>query len=487
MILALDQGTTSSRAIAFDRLGQPLVQASRPFRQIYPQPGWVEHDPMEIWETQLACAKQVLSQVDASQIQAVGITNQRETTILWERATGRPVYNAIVWQCRRTSSRCDELRGTGLEAEIRQRTGLVLDAYFSGTKISWILDQVPGLRQRAEEGEICFGTVDSWLLWQLTGVHATDPSNASRTLLYNIHTGNWDDLLLDKLRVPRAMLPAVRPSSGVFGVTRKEVLGMEVPVAGIAGDQQASLFGQACFWPGEAKNTYGTGLFVVMNTGTTPAAPSPGLITTVAWQIGSETVYAVEGSVFIGGAAVQWLRDELGLVRDAAETESLALSLADNDGVYLVPAFVGLGAPYWDSEARGTLVGLTRGSHRAHFARAALESMAYQTRDVVEAMVKGTDTAIPLLRVDGGATANNWLMQFQADQLGVPVERAQVAETTAQGAAYLAGLGVGLYDSVAAIAHQRPSGDVFLPRQDEAERMRRYQGWQKAVRQARLT
>lgn len=487
-ILALDQGTSSSRAILFDRHGVPVRQASREFRQIYPRPGWVEHDPEEIWASQLAVARQVLAEqgTGPADLAALGITNQRETTIVWERATGRPVYNAIVWQCRRTAPICDELAARGLAEPVRARTGLVIDAYFSGTKIKWILDNLPGARERAKAGEILFGTVDTWLIWKLSGgrLHVTDYSNASRTMLFNIHSLDWDDEILGELDIPRSMLPAVRPSSEVYGATDPALFGAAVPIAGDAGDQQAALFGQACFTPGMAKNTYGTGCFLLLNTGTRPVPSTSGLLTTVAWGLEGTVEYALEGSVFIAGAAVQWLRDGLGIIASAGETEALARSIPDTGGLYLVPAFVGLGAPYWDQYARGTLIGITRGTGRAHVARAALEAISYQTRDVLEAMAADAGMALHSLRVDGGGTVNDFLMQFQADILGVPVDRPAVVETTALGAACLAGLAVGFWRDRGEIARNWKLDRGFQPAMVAGERDRLYRGWRRAVERA---
>ena len=487
-LLALDQGTTSSRAIVFDDGGRIVAAAQREFPQIYPQPGWVEHDPAEIWASQLNVAQEALirANLHARDLTAIGITNQRETTILWDRQTGQPVHNAIVWQCRRTASLCDELRTRGLAETIRQKTGLVVDAYFSGTKIAWLLDHVPGARARAERGELAFGTVDTFLIWRLTGgrVHATDYSNASRTMIFNIHTGDWDDDLLRELRIPRAVLPDVRASAGSFGESDAAILGAPVPIAGVAGDQQAAAFGQACFAPGMAKNTYGTGCFMLLNTGERAAPSSSGLLTTIAWQIGGRITYALEGSIFIAGAAIQWLRDGLGIIARAAETETLAASVADAGGVYFVPAFVGLGAPYWDPYARGAILGLTRGTTRAHLARAALEAICYQTRDVAAAMTADAGAPLRALRVDGGAVANNLLCQLQADILGTPVQRPMVTETTALGAAYLAGLATGVWGSQEEIAAQWREDRTFSPRMPAKERDRLYAGWQKAVRRA---
>ena len=488
-ILALDQGTTSSRAMLFDHSGRIVAAASQEYPQIFPRPGWVEHDPEAIWSSQLHCAQEALRQSGAqsSEVAAIGITNQRETTILWEKATGRPVMNAIVWQDRRTAPLCDTLRAEGWEAPIRQKTGLVIDAYFSGTKIAWMLDNLPGMRERAERGEILFGTVDSWLLWQLTSgrVHATDYSNASRTMLYNIHTLAWDDEILARLRIPRALLPTVRSSSEVYGASDERLFGAAIPVAGDAGDQQAATFGQACFTPGMAKNTYGTGSFLLLNTGEQPIPSQSGLLTTIGWGIGGRVTYCLEGSIFITGAAIQWLRDGLRLVASARETEALAAGIGETGGVYLVPAFVGLGAPYWDPYARGTIVGLTRGSGRAEIVRAALEAAAYQTRDVAQAMEADSGIQLRELRVDGGMVANNWLMQFQADMLGVPVQRPLVAETTALGAAYLAGLAVGFWAGLDDITHNWAMDRQFAPTMADETRERLYHGWKRAVERAR--
>jgi glycerol kinase len=489
-ILALDQGTTSSRSIVFDHDGRIHAIAQQEFKQHYPQPGWVEHDPEEIWTTQLATAREALqkAKLNARDIAAIGITNQRETTVLWDRQTGKPVHNAIVWQDRRTASICDEIRKSKWAQEISQRTGLVPDPYFSGTKIKWLLDHVPGLRQRAQQGDIVFGTVDSWLLWKLTGgkVHATDCSNASRTLLYNIHNREWDRDLLSVLDIPTSLLPQVRASSGVFGVTSPEWFGAEIPIAGIAGDQQAALFGQTCFKPGTLKNTYGTGCFMLMQTGEKIFHSKNGLLTTVAWQVDDEKVqYALEGAVFIAGAVVQWLRDELKLISSSAEIESLAASVQDNGGVYLVPAFVGLGSPHWDAEARGTIIGLTRGANRSHLARAALESIAFQSRDLAEAMREDSSTPVTDLRVDGGAVVNNLLMQFQADILDTTVIRPAVTETTALGAAYLAGLAVDYWSNLEDIADHWQIEMRFAPKMASAERERLYKNWQKAVTRSR--
>ncbi len=492
-ILALDQGTTSSRAIVFDRQGGVVASAQREFRQIFPQPGWVEHDGREIWATQHAVALEAIERcgAGADAFVAVGITNQRETTLLWDRATGQPVANAIVWQDRRTAARCDELRrDRRTAARIQQKTGLVIDAYFAGTKLEWLLDHVPGARERAEAGELAFGTIDSWLVWNLTAgrVHATDASNASRTLLFNLHTQDWDDELLALLRVPRAVLPDVLPSSGVVAETESSLLGAALPIAGIAGDQQAATFGQACFAPGMAKNTYGTGCFMLMNTGAQPVASRNRLLTTVGWQgpAGAHrTAYCLEGSVFMAGATVQWLRDGLQIIHSAPEVESLAAQVDDTGDVYLVPAFAGLGTPDWDGYARGTLVGLTRGTTRAHIARAALEAIALQSADVFAAMTR--DARIPLaeLRVDGGASRNNLLMQMQADFLGAPVVRPQVTETTALGAAYLAGLATGFWSGADEIAAQWQADRRFEPRLAASARAAKFARWREAVERAK--
>ncbi|MGH7313658.1 MAG: glycerol kinase GlpK [Candidatus Rokuibacteriota bacterium] len=489
-VLALDQGTSGSTALVVDPEGRVLARGYVELSQHYPQPGWVEHDPEEIWTTTQLAAQAALKTAGAagSEVAAVGITNQRETTVLWERSSGAPVHRAIVWQCRRTAEMCDRLRAEGHEGRVRELTGLVLDAYFSGTKLRWLLDQVPSARRRAERGALAFGTVDSWLLWKLTGggVHATDVSNASRTLLLDLRKVDWDPELLDVLAVPASVLPRVQPSAGVFGESVElGWLPRGVPIAGIAGDQQAALFGQACYQPGTAKNTYGTGCFVLLNTGETPVASRHGLLTTIAWRIGGVTTYALEGSIFIAGAALQWLRDGLGVIRTAAESETLARSVGDTGGVYFVPAFVGLGAPYWDMYARGTVVGLTRGTTAAHLARAALEAIAYQSRDVLEAMAADAGLPARPLRVDGGAAANDFLCQFQADILDVPVLRPAVIETTGLGAAYLAGLGAGIWRSLDALAERATIERTFTPAMDPAARAQRYEGWRRAVERAR--
>lgn len=487
-VLALDQGTTSSRAIVFDRSGRVVGSAQREFPQLFPSPGHVEHDPEAIWHSQLATARQALTnaKLTAADIAAIGVTNQRETTILWERDSGKPVANAIVWQSRITVPICERLKADGAESVFRQKTGLVVDAYFSGTKIRHLLDTIPGLRARAERGEILFGTVDSFLIWRLTGGerHVTDVSNASRTLLFNLHTLEWDDELLQLMGVPRAMLPQVVSSSEVVGECDAKWLGGSIPIAGDAGDQQAATFGQACFDPGSAKNTYGTGCFLLMNTGEKPAESKHGLLTTVGWRINGRTTYCLEGSVFVAGAAVQWLRDGLGLIRHASETAELAVSVPDNGGVYFVPAFVGLGAPYWNANARGVITGLTRGTTKAHLARAALEAMAYQTADVLDAMRQDSGVALQSLRVDGGATANDWLMQFQSDTLGVAVRRPVVQETTALGAAYLAGLATGVWSDLSDVSKNWQLQREFAPVMPDAERESLLQQWRRAVARA---
>ena len=487
-ILALDQGTTSSRAILFDRSGNVMGMAQREFKQIYPKSGWVEHDPMDINTSQFSVITEALVQCDVGigDVAAIGITNQRETTILWDRVTGKPVYNAIVWQCRRTAAYCEELKSKGYAESIYQKTGLVLDPYFSATKIKWILDNVEGARARAEAGELCFGTVDTYLMWHLSGgkIFATDYTNASRTMLFNIHTLEWDEELLALFGIPKSILPEVHPSSYAFGKTSDRVFGKEVPICGVAGDQQAALFGQLCTRKGDVKCTYGTGCFLLMNTGETPVESKNGLITTIAAGTG-RVQYALEGSVFVGGAIVQWLRDEMRLISSAAETESVSLSVSDSGGAYIVPAFVGLGAPYWDSEARGTIVGVTRGTSRSHFVRAAVESIAYQVNDVLQAMKSDIGQEIPLMNVDGGASANNFLMQFQADILGNHIVRPAVVETTALGAAYLAGLACGYWKDAQDIADNRKIGKSFVGNMQAEKRNELLRGWQKAVRQAR--
>ena len=489
-VLALDQGTTSSRAILFDQSGKSVGVAQKEFTQIYPKAGWVEHDPMEIWGTQSGVAREALEKtgIRPEEIAAIGITNQRETTIVWEKATGKPVYNAIVWQCRRTAGICDELKARGLEKHIRESTGLVVDAYFSGTKVKWILDNVPGARERARKGELLFGNVDTWLIWNLTrgAAHVTDYSNASRTMLFNISTLQWDAKILEEMDIPACMLPEVKPSSCVYGHTDPQTFGgAAIPIAGDAGDQQAALFGQACFADGMAKNTYGTGCFMLMNTGEKRVPSRNGLLTTIAWGVDGKVDYALEGSIFVAGAAVQWLRDELKLVDNAAQSEELATSVTDTNGVYVVPAFVGLGAPYWDMYARGTIVGLTRGANRNHIVRATLESIAFQTRDVLQAMQDDSGITLKALKVDGGAVANNFLMQFQSDILGVRVDRPMITETTAMGAAFLAGLAVGFWKDKAEIAAKWNVDRTFTPDMSSVEREAKYKGWKKAVERSR--
>jgi len=486
-VLALDQGTTSSRAIVFGRSGEILAASQKEFTQIFPQPGWVEHDPLEIWDTQRSVAAEAMEKASVSpdQIEAIGITNQRETVVLWERDTGKPVHNAIVWQCRRTAHICEELEKKGAEDIFRKKTGLCLDPYFSGTKIKWLLDNVPGLRENADKGKICFGTIDSWLIFNLTGEHLTDVTNASRTLLFNIHKGEWDKELLDILGVPRKILPEVRPSSGSFGLTGKDMFGRRIPVCGVAGDQQAALFGQACFEVGSAKNTYGTGCFVLINTGKEPVESKHKLLTTVAWDLGDGMEYTLEGSVFIAGAVIKWLRDKQKLLKTAAHSEEMALSVPDAGGVYFVPAFVGLGAPYWDSAARGTIVGITRGTTQAHIARAALESIAFQSRDLIEALEEDTGRKLDSLKVDGGASVNSFLMQFQADLLGIPVIRSAIPETTALGAAYLAGLHCGYWQSKDDIANNWREGESFRPELDPEKRDIMLKNWKRAVKATR--
>lgn len=484
-ILALDQGTTSSRAIVFDHLGNIKSIAQKEFTQIFPQPGWVEHDANEIWSTQLGVAAEavIMAELAIKDIAAIGITNQRETTVLWDRTTGQPLHNAIVWQDRRTAAYCDQLKQEGWAKKIQQKTGLIIDAYFSGTKLKWLLDHVPDAREKAAKGEVCFGTIDSWLIWKLTNgkVHATDVSNASRTMLYNIHTLAWDEELLQLMNIPASILPEVKSSSEVYGFTQQILTSHSIPIAGIAGDQQAALFGQMCTRSGMVKNTYGTGCFMLMNTGTQPVPSTNNLLTTIAWQINGETQYALEGSVFIAGAVVQWLRDGLKIIRSSSEVEALATQVNNNDGVYLVPAFAGLGAPHWDQHARGTVFGVTRGTTDAHIARAALESIAYQTMDVLKAMEADAGIAIRELRVDGGATANNLLMQFQSDMLNTKVVRPAITETTALGAAYLAGLAVGYWKSIEEISMQWQMEKTFHPELSDDQRNHYTKGWNRAI------
>lgn len=484
-ILALDQGTTSSRAIVFNKQGKVVSEAQRPFEQRFPKPGWVEHDPVEIWTSQASVATEAITKANlaADQIAGIGITNQRETTILWDRNTGEPLYNAIVWQDRRTSAYCNELKAQGWSELISNKTGLIIDAYFSATKIKWILDHVPGARERAEKGGICFGTVDSWLIWKLSGGsnHCTDITNASRTMLYNIHEQQWDQELLELFDIPANILPEVRPSSEVICTTSGRIFSARIPIAGVAGDQQAALFGQLCLEKGMAKTTYGTGCFLVMNTGDKPVKSSNQLLTTIAWKIDGKVSYALEGAVFIGGAAVQWLRDGIKLIDDANKSEELATSLADNEGVYFVPALTGLGAPYWDQDARGAFFGITRGTKAAHFARASLEAIAYQVYDVIKAMEKDSDAQIHTLKVDGGATVNNFLMQFQTDILNCTVRRPKMRETTSLGAAYLAGLAVGYWKDVEELKSLWEEDNVFEPKMDAEAVERNLHLWHKAV------
>ncbi len=487
--LALDQGTTSSRSVLFDEHMNIVSSAQREFRQIYPQPGWVEHDPYDILSTQTETMREAVARsgIEAGDIAAVGITNQRETVLLWDRRSGKPVCNAVVWQCRRSADICSRLRAEGLEEEIAGRTGLLADAYFSGTKLKWILDNVPGARGAAEKGELLFGTVDTWLIWNLSEGrrHLTDVTNASRTMLFNIRSMSWDDEMLRILGIPRSLLPEVLPSAAEYGLLRKEVLGAEIPVLGVAGDQQSALFGQECYSPGEAKNTYGTGCFLLMNTGSKPVRSQNKLLTTVAWDVGNGPVYALEGSVFTGGAVVQWLRDGLGLIRESSETEGLALSVPDSGGVFLVPAFTGLGAPWWDMYARGTIVGITRGTSRAHIVRAALEAIAYQSADLLNAMEADSGIKLATLKADGGASANDFLMQFQADLVGRTVFRPACIETTALGAALLAALKSGRFTSLESIAKRGGTGREFLPSADADGIRRSFSGWQRAVERSR--
>lgn len=489
-ILSFDQGTTSSRAIVFDKNGTIKSVAQKEFTQIFPQPGWVEHDATEIWSTQLGVAAEAISQAGLSvkEIAAIGITNQRETTVVWDKKTGIPIYNAIVWQDRRTATFCDQLKQQGYLQPIQRKTGLIIDAYFSATKLKWILDNVSGARDKAAKGELCFGTIDTWLLWKLTNgdVHATDVSNASRTMLYNIHELKWDEELLELMDIPVNILPEVRSSSEVYGHTQNILTAENIPIAGIAGDQQAALFGQMCTQPGMVKNTYGTGCFMLMNTGEQPVISTNNLLTTIAWQINGKTNYALEGSVFIAGAVVQWLRDGLQIIRSSSEIESLAQQVESTDGVYLVPAFAGLGAPYWNQHARGTMVGITRGTTAAHFARAALESIAFQTMDVVNAMQHDAGITVKELRVDGGATANNFLMQFQSDLLNTKVIRPQVTETTALGAAYLAGLAIGYWENMEAIQEQWQVDKIFTPAIDDTKRQSSSKEWHRAIKAAQV-
>lgn len=484
-VLAVDQGTTSCRAIVFNHSGEIISSSQKEFTQIYPTPGCVEHDALEIWGTQIGVIFEAVQKagIHFDDICSIGITNQRETTVVWDKNTGKPIYNAIVWQCRRTANICDELREKGLADKIKEKTGLIIDAYFSGTKIKWILDNVEGAREKAEKGELLFGTIDTWLIWNLTGgsVHVTDYSNASRTMIYNIHKLEWDKELLKELDIPENMLPEVKPSSYVYGYTSKTVLGAEIPIAGDAGDQQAALFGQGCFKSGMAKNTYGTGCFMLMNTGEKAVESKNGLLTTIAWGIDGRVEYALEGSIFVAGAAIKWLRDEMRMVKTAEETERYATAVEGTDGVYMVPAFVGMGAPYWDMYARGTMVGITRGTKKEHFIRAVLESIVYQSMDVIKAMEEDSGIDLHSLKVDGGASANNFIMQFQSDILNVPVERPKVIETTALGAAYLAGLAVGYWKSKEDVLDNWIVSNNFNPRMEEAERASLIKGWHRAI------
>ena len=487
-IMALDAGTTSNRCILFNRQGQICAMAQKEFTQFFPQPGWVEHSAQEIWSTMLGTAVEAMGQVNAraEDIAAIGITNQRETTVVWDKHTGEPVCRAIVWQCRRTAEYCDSLQARGLTETIRAKTGLVVDAYFSATKLHWILENVPGARERAEAGELLFGTVETWLIWKLTGgkVHVTDYSNASRTMLFNIHTLTWDEDILRELQIPASMLPQVMPSSGIYGETDPSLFGGAIPIAGAAGDQQAALFGQTCFSAGEAKNTYGTGCFLLMNTGDTPVISKNGLVTTIAWGLDGQVTYALEGSVFSAGSAVQWLRDEMRLIDSAADSAYMAAKVIDTNGCYIVPAFTGLGAPYWDPYARGTIVGLTRGVNKYHIVRATLESIAYQTADILRAMNADSGITLSALNADGGASANDLLMQMQADTIGAPVQRPRCVESTAMGAAYLAGLAVGYWTGLADVLRNRAIDRVFYPSIGQAERDKRLKGWEKAVKYA---
>ena len=485
-VMALDAGTTSNRCILFNEKGEICSMAQKEFTQYFPKPGWVEHDPREIWSTQLSVARQAMNQINASaaDIAAIGITNQRETAIVWDKNTGKPVYNAIVWQCRRTSEYCDSLKDKGLTEMFQKKTGLVIDAYFSGTKVKWILDHVEGARERAKRGELLFGTVETWLIWKLTkgAVHVTDYSNAARTMLFNINTLEWDDEILEELGIPKCMLPQARPSSEVYGMSDASYFGGEIPIAGAAGDQQAALFGQTCFTPGEAKNTYGTGAFLLMNTGEKPVFSENGLITTIAWGLDGKVNYALEGSIFVAGAAIQWLRDEMKLVDSSPDSEYMATKVKDTNGCYVVPAFTGLGAPYWDQYARGTIVGITRGVNKCHIIRATLESLAYQTNDVLKAMEADSKIKLSTLKVDGGASANNFLMQFQSDILNTKVRRPRCVETTAMGAAYLAGLAVGYWKDKEDVIKNWNVDREFEPNMDETERNDKISGWKKAVK-----
>ena len=487
-IVALDQGTTSSRAVVFDKNGNIVTVSQKEFTQIFPKPGWVEHDPMEIWACQSGVMREPIeiTSINPNEIAAIGITNQRETTIVWDKNTGKPVYNAIVWQCRRTSKICDELKEKNLEPIIKDKTGLIIDAYFSATKIKWILDNVEGAREKAERGELLFGTVDTWLIWKLTNkkVHVTDYSNASRTMMFNINELKWDEDILRELNIPLSMLPEVKPSSCVYGNTDIHILGEEVPIAGCAGDQQSALFGQTCFEKGSAKNTYGTGCFLLMNTGEKLVKSKNGLLTTIAWGIDDKVTYALEGSIFMGGASIQWLRDDLRMLKNAADSEDYANKVEDTAGVYVVPAFTGLGAPYWDMYARGSILGLSRGAKKEHIVRATLESIAYQTKDVLSAMEEDSNILLKDLRVDGGASKNNFLLQFQSDILNVNIDRPKIVETTALGAAYLAGLAVGFYKDFNSLKNNYKLDRHFTPNMDDERRIKLYKGWKKSVSRA---
>lgn len=488
-ILALDQGTSSCRAIIFDKAGQIVGVTQKEFTQIYPQAGWVEHDAEEIWNTQVGVMKAVLKEyaIEAEDIAAIGITNQRETAVVWDKTTGHPIYNAIVWQSRQTAEICEEIKAAGHEDYVRETTGLVVDAYFSGTKVKWILDKVPGAREKAKKGDLLFGTMDTWLIWKLTNgaAHVTEYSNASRTLMYNIKELKWDEKMLEILTVPKAMLPEVMDSSAIYGKVDPSILGIAIPISGAAGDQQAALFGQACFKPGMVKNTYGTGCFMLMQTGEEPVPSRNGLLTTISWGVNGKVEYALEGSIFIGGAIIQWLRDELKMIDSAKDSEYFATQVEDSNGVYVVPAFAGLGAPYWDMYARGTIVGLTRGANKNHIVRAALEAIAYQSKDLISAMEADSGIDLTMLKVDGGAVANNFLMQFQSDILGVPVQRPEVIETTALGAAYLAGLAVGFWDSKETVVNGWALDKEFVPQMTKEARTEAYTGWQEAVNRSK--
>ena len=484
-IMALDQGTTSSRCILYDRKGNMVSVAQKEFTQIYPKAGWVEHDAMEIWSTQMGVAQEALLKINGTyeNIEAIGITNQRETTVVWDKETGIPIYNAIVWQCRRTAEYCDELKAAGYSDMIREKTGLLIDAYFSGTKLRWILEHVPGAREKAEAGKLLFGTIETWLIWKLTDgkVHVTDYSNASRTMMFNINTLQWDDEILKILQIPKCMLPEPKPSSCLYGMSGENLFGGQIPICGAAGDQQSALFGQTCFREGECKNTYGTGCFLLMNTGEKPVFSHNGLVTTIAWGLDGKVNYALEGSIFVAGAAVQWLRDELDLIENSPQSEAMAASVPDANGVYVVPAFVGLGAPYWDPYARGAVLGITRGANKNHLVRATLESMAYQTKDLIDAMTEDLGGTLAALKVDGGASANNFLMQFQADVLDCEVKRPQCIETTSLGAAYLAGLATGYWKSKEDVLDNWQVERSFTPHMENAERIKLLAGWKKAV------